>query len=145
MKATSFAELSGVLSGNVEVSKLAGGSYEDTMNAASNAPVKKQKKASSGCTMKFINTQRKEISGLSCTDAFSMYFLSQHPGGELAILTLTGKNATAEFDMIHPPDVVKKYAADAVIGALGDGGEDEDDEYDDSSHRGRGCEAQQER
>ena len=42
------------LSGNVEVSKLAGGSSEDTMNAASNAPVKKQKKASSGYTMKLI-------------------------------------------------------------------------------------------
>ena len=58
-------------------------------------------------------------------------------------MTLTGKNATAELNMIHPPDVVKKYAADAVIGTLGDGGEDEGDEYADSSHRGRGCEAQQ--
>ena len=35
-------------------------------------------------------------------------FLSQRAGGELAILTLTGKHATAEFDMIHPLDVVKK-------------------------------------
>ena len=35
-------------------------------------------------------------------------FLSQRAGGELAILTLTGKHATAEFDMIHPPDVEKK-------------------------------------
>ena len=34
-------------------------------------------------------------------------FLSQHPGSELAILTFAGKDATAEFDMIHPPDVVK--------------------------------------
>ena len=64
-------------------------------------------------------------------------FLSQHAGGELAILTLTGKHATAEFDMIHPPDVVtKKYAPDEVIGTLGDGGEDEDDEEDDSSEGG---------
>ena len=41
-----FAEHSGVhrLLWNVEVSKLAGGSSEDTMNAASNAPVKRQKK-----------------------------------------------------------------------------------------------------
>ena len=43
------------LSGNVEVSKLAGGSSEDTMNAASNAPGKKQKKASSGYTMKEVD------------------------------------------------------------------------------------------
>ena len=63
-------------SGNVEVSKLAGGSAEDTMNAASNAPSKKQKKASSGYTMKLINTPRKEMSGLCCTDAFSMYPIS---------------------------------------------------------------------
>ena len=34
-------------------------------------------------------------------------FLSQHPGGELAILTFPGKDATAEFDMIHPLDVVR--------------------------------------
>ncbi|CAK0798428.1 unnamed protein product, partial [Prorocentrum cordatum] len=31
-------------------------------------------------------------------------FLSQHPGGELAILTFAGKDATEEFNMIHPPD-----------------------------------------
>ena len=50
VKATSLAELSdGGLSGNVEVSKLAGGSYEDTMNAASTAQAKKQKKASRCC------------------------------------------------------------------------------------------------
>ena len=35
-------------------------------------------------------------------------FLPDHPGGELAILTFAGKDATAEFDMIHPPDVIGK-------------------------------------
>ena len=49
-------------------------------------------------------------------------FLLLHPGGELAILTFAGKDATAEFDMIHPPDVVDKYAPDAVIGVLGKSG-----------------------
>jgi len=49
-------------------------------------------------------------------------FLKEHPGGELAILTFAGKDATAEFDMIHPPDVVGKYAPDAVIGDVGTGG-----------------------
>jgi hypothetical protein len=49
-------------------------------------------------------------------------FLSQHPGGELAILTFAGKDATEEFNMIHPPDVIPKYAPDAVIGVLGEGG-----------------------
>merc|ERR1712066_446054 len=66
-------------------------------------------------------------------------FLSEHPGGELAILTFGGKDATAEFDMIHPPDVIEKYAPDAVIGALGGGGaeaeeeEDDDDDEDEES------------
>ena len=62
-----------------------------------------------------------------------IYYCMGHRGGESAILTSAGKDASAEFDMIHPPDVVEKYAPDAVIGTLGDGGEDDDDEVDDSS------------
>jgi cytochrome b involved in lipid metabolism len=50
-------------------------------------------------------------------------FLDDHPGGKLAILTFAGKDATAEFDMIHPPDVIGKYAPDAVIGDLVAGGD----------------------
>ena len=38
-------------------------------------------------------------------------FLGDHPGGELAILTFAGKDATPEFDMIHPPDVIEKSQA----------------------------------
>merc|ERR1719235_2295667 len=49
-------------------------------------------------------------------------FLKEHPGGELAIMTFAGKDATEEFNMIHPPDVIGKYAPDAVIGVLGEGG-----------------------
>merc|ERR1719510_2049144 len=49
-------------------------------------------------------------------------FLGEHPGGELAILTFAGKDATEEFNMIHPPDVIGKYAPDAVIGVVGTGG-----------------------
>ena len=48
-------------------------------------------------------------------------FLSLHPGGELAILTFAGKDAAAEFDMIHPPNVVEKYAPEAIFGVLGSG------------------------
>jgi cytochrome b involved in lipid metabolism len=33
-------------------------------------------------------------------------FLKEHPGGELAIMTFAGKDATHEFNMIHPPDVI---------------------------------------
>jgi len=46
-------------------------------------------------------------------------FLSEHPGGELAIITFAGKDASEEFNMIHPPDVIPKYAPDAVIGVVG--------------------------
>ena len=61
VKATSLAELSGGgLTGNVEVSKLFGGSYEDTMNAASTAPAKKQEKASSGYTMEEVAKHTKK-------------------------------------------------------------------------------------
>merc|ERR1712137_1262418 len=45
-------------------------------------------------------------------------FLKEHPGGELAIMTFAGKDATKEFDMIHPPGVVEKYAPNAVIGKV---------------------------
>eukprot|EP00811_Abedinium_folium_P026317 NODE_3861_length_1971_cov_55.816161.p1 GENE.NODE_3861_length_1971_cov_55.816161~~NODE_3861_length_1971_cov_55.816161.p1 ORF type:complete len:539 (+),score=113.85 NODE_3861_length_1971_cov_55.816161:1-1617(+) len=49
-------------------------------------------------------------------------FLKDHPGGELAIMTFAGKDASEEFNMIHPPDVIGKYAPKAVIGKIGDGG-----------------------
>merc|ERR1719252_431351 len=49
-------------------------------------------------------------------------FLKEHPGGVLAIMTFAGKDATEEFDMIHPPDVIEKYAPSAVIGMVGAGG-----------------------
>merc|ERR1712224_333093 len=49
-------------------------------------------------------------------------FLKDHPGGELAILTFAGKDATEEFDMIHPPDVIEKYLpASSVLGMVGSG------------------------
>ena len=39
-------------------------------------------------------------------------FSSRHSGGELAILTFAGKDATAKFDMIHQPDEVEKSMAE---------------------------------
>merc|ERR1719428_1389917 len=90
---------------------------------------KKEKKASSGggggYTMEEVakHTTKGDcwvvVSGevLNVTD-----FLKDHPGGELAILTFGGKDATEEFNMIHPPDVIPKYAPYAPIGTLGEGG-----------------------
>ncbi|KAF3480922.1 cytochrome b2 [Arthroderma uncinatum] len=36
-------------------------------------------------------------------------FLPEHPGGQKIILKYAGKDATAEFDPIHPPDTLDKY------------------------------------
>merc|ERR1711959_617687 len=48
-------------------------------------------------------------------------FLKDHPGGELAILTFAGRDATEEFNMIHPPDVIDKYLdPKAKLGHIGE-------------------------
>merc|ERR1712003_597521 len=102
-------------------SKLSGGSYEDGMNNnATAAPA-----AGGGITMEEV---AKHVTKEDCWVVVSgqvlnvTSFLSQHPGGELAILTFAGKDATEEFNMIHPPDVIPKYAPDSIIGVVGAGG-----------------------
>ncbi|EER10021.1 succinate dehydrogenase, putative, partial [Perkinsus marinus ATCC 50983] len=45
-------------------------------------------------------------------------FLPEHPGGKLAIMTFAGKDATKEFNMIHPADVIEKYASECVLGPV---------------------------
>ncbi|RCI04984.1 hypothetical protein CU098_004705 [Rhizopus stolonifer] len=45
-------------------------------------------------------------------------FLPDHPGGKKAILIYAGRDATEEFNMMHKPDVVQKYAPNAIIGTL---------------------------
>ncbi|KAG0003245.1 hypothetical protein BGZ80_005830, partial [Entomortierella chlamydospora] len=45
-------------------------------------------------------------------------FLPDHPGGKKAILIFAGRDATEEFNMLHKPDVVEKYAPESVIGVL---------------------------
>ena len=45
-------------------------------------------------------------------------FLKDHPGGKKAILLYAGKDATEEFNMLHKPDVVQKYAAYTILGDL---------------------------
>merc|ERR1719428_1220549 len=95
--------------------------------AAAPAAAKKEKKAKSGgggggYTMEEV---AKHTTKTDCWVVVSgqvlnvTSFLSQHPGGELAILTFAGKDATEEFNMIHPPDVIPKYAPDAIIGNVG--------------------------
>eukprot|EP00743_Colponemidia_sp_Colp-15_P000193 GILK01000224.1.p1 GENE.GILK01000224.1~~GILK01000224.1.p1 ORF type:complete len:634 (-),score=126.45 GILK01000224.1:104-1963(-) len=44
------------------------------------------------------------------------HFLKDHPGGAKAIMMFAGKEASEEFNMLHKPDVVEKYAPETVIG-----------------------------
>eukprot|EP01111_Echinosteliopsis_oligospora_P004256 TRINITY_DN167_c0_g1_i1.p1 TRINITY_DN167_c0_g1~~TRINITY_DN167_c0_g1_i1.p1 ORF type:complete len:650 (+),score=186.82 TRINITY_DN167_c0_g1_i1:66-1952(+) len=45
-------------------------------------------------------------------------FMHEHPGGKKAIMLFAGKDATEEFNMLHKPDVVEKYAPESIIGVL---------------------------
>ena len=45
----------------------------------------------------------------------------QHLVSGLAILTFADKDVSAEFGETHFPDVIEKYASDAVIGGVGGG------------------------
>jgi len=128
MKDTSLFDLSGGgLSGDVEGSKLSGGSYEDNMNKSAVATKGAAKaggaaKATGGYSMEEVakHTTKEDCWVILHGRVLDVTkFLGEHPGGELAILTFAGKDATAEFDMIHPPDVIEKYAPNAVIGMLG--------------------------
>jgi cytochrome b involved in lipid metabolism len=42
--------------------------------------------------------------------------LKDHPGGKKAILLFAGKDASDEFNMLHKPDVIEKYAPETVVG-----------------------------
>ncbi|KAG0702971.1 Flavocytochrome c [Suillus ampliporus] len=45
-------------------------------------------------------------------------FLPDHPGGEKAIILYAGRDATEEFNMLHDPKVIPRYAPDSVIGTV---------------------------
>lgn len=142
----------GGLTGEVKSSKLSGGSYEDTMNKADGAKPaakkeKKEKKASGGGGGFTMADVAKHNTAKDCWVVLHnnvldvTKFLKQHPGGELAITTFAGKDATAEFDMIHPPGVVEKYFPEGIIGQLGGGGgaaEEDDDDDDEEEEAGGG-------
>merc|ERR1712038_1086340 len=127
VKETSLATLSGGgLSGAVESSKFSGGSYEDNMNKAAAAPAATGGGGGGGgLTLEEVakHTTKGDCWVVVNGEVLNVTnFLSEHPGGELAILTFAGRDASEEFNMIHPPDVIPKYAPDAVIGVLGQGG-----------------------
>jgi flavocytochrome c len=48
-------------------------------------------------------------------------FLHDHPGGPLAILRFAGKDASQDFNSIHPPNAVLRFARETIIGFLQEG------------------------
>lgn len=118
MKDVSLKELSGggIAGGGTNKSALSGGSYEDIPAGATTAAAGQvldltevaKHNTEQDCWV-VVNNQVLDVTK----------FLPDHPGGALAILTFAGKDATEEFNMIHPPDVISKYAPDAIIGTLG--------------------------
>jgi cytochrome b involved in lipid metabolism len=45
-------------------------------------------------------------------------FLDRHPGGKGSIMLFAGRDASEEFNMLHKPDVISKFAPQVVIGKL---------------------------
>merc|ERR1711918_311846 len=132
VKPVSLIELSGGgLTGAVEGSKMAGGSYEDNMNKGTGAAAGGAGAPAAAAGGGKSITKEEDATHNSKSSCWVILhdrvldvtdFLKDHPGGELAILTFAGKDATEEFDMIHPPDVIVKYLSkDAILGMVGDG------------------------
>eukprot|EP00008_Paramoeba_atlantica_P005363 CAMPEP_0201488932 /NCGR_PEP_ID=MMETSP0151_2-20130828/20468_1 /ASSEMBLY_ACC=CAM_ASM_000257 /TAXON_ID=200890 /ORGANISM="Paramoeba atlantica, Strain 621/1 / CCAP 1560/9" /LENGTH=608 /DNA_ID=CAMNT_0047874365 /DNA_START=17 /DNA_END=1843 /DNA_ORIENTATION=- len=48
-------------------------------------------------------------------------FLSDHPGGKKPIMLFAGRDASTEFNLLHKPDVVEKYAPEVIIGKISTG------------------------
>merc|ERR1711934_707626 len=48
-------------------------------------------------------------------------FLADHPGGKKVLVRASGADASEEFDMLHKPEVLEKYAKDYQIGVLAPG------------------------
>jgi cytochrome b involved in lipid metabolism len=130
VKKTDLASISqGGLSGQVKGGSLCGGSYEDDMNQGAKAAAggAAAAAATGGVAGYSMDEVAKHNTKSDCWVVVNgevlnvTNFLSSHPGGELAIVTFAGKDATEEFNMIHPPDVIPKYAPDAIIGVVGEG------------------------
>jgi flavocytochrome c len=45
-------------------------------------------------------------------------FLADHPGGKKPIMLFAGRDASTEFNLLHKPDVIEKYAPEVVIGTI---------------------------
>ncbi|KAI9038975.1 FMN-dependent alpha-hydroxy acid dehydrogenase family protein [Aspergillus affinis] len=48
-------------------------------------------------------------------------FLDDHPGGSSILLNVAGKDATKEYDPIHPPSIMDEHLSSCCLGVLGCG------------------------
>jgi len=92
-----------------------------TSSAAPAAPQAAPKKAMKEYTLEEVSKHNTEkdcwvIVNGQVLDVTS--FLADHPGGKKAILIYAGRDATEEFNMLHKPDVVEKYAPQSIIGTI---------------------------
>lgn len=104
------------------------GDYEDDPNAAFYG--QGTKKASSGesgekksasYTLEEVAKHKTDKDCWVILDGF-VYdvtdFLDDHPGGKKAIMLYAGKDATKEFEMLHKPEILTKYAAEYKLGPV---------------------------
>lgn len=98
------------------------GSYEDDPNAAFYG--QGTKKAEGGATSYTKEEVAKHNTDKDCwvilnDVAYDVTdFLDDHPGGKKAIMLYAGKDATKEFEMLHKPDILTKYAAEYKLGPV---------------------------
>merc|ERR1712050_156866 len=45
-------------------------------------------------------------------------FLKDHPGGSLPIMACAGRDATSDFNLVHPPNLIDRYAGKMAIGHI---------------------------
>jgi predicted heme/steroid binding protein len=124
----------GISGGGTQKSALSGGSYEDEPGSKPAAVAAKPAGGAvgggvnGGYTMADVekhNTEQDCWVVVNGQVLDTTKFLPDHPGGVLAIVTFAGKDATEEFNMVHPPDVIQKYFPEGIIGKLVEGGAEE--------------------
>eukprot|EP01063_Lacrimia_lanifica_P010281 TRINITY_DN169_c1_g1_i1.p2 TRINITY_DN169_c1_g1~~TRINITY_DN169_c1_g1_i1.p2 ORF type:complete len:646 (+),score=358.99 TRINITY_DN169_c1_g1_i1:56-1993(+) len=98
--------------------------FDEKKDAKAAAPAKEEKKAAGGqkeYTLEEVGQHTKDtdcwvVVGGRVLDVTK--FLGEHPGGKEAIMLYAGKDATEEYEMMHPQSYIDKYAPDTVIGRV---------------------------
>lgn len=101
--------------------KTSGGAVEEAVTPAAGASTEQKSGDLPEYTLADVSKHNKDgdcwvvVNGL-VVDATS--FLSDHPGGKMAIMAFAGRDATEEFNMVHEEGVLQKFAANLIVGKL---------------------------